>query len=72
MKKIRRDFTVTKNTQSERQEAQPDLWNVMLAKSYRISIVTGKKAAQDLADKLNIDPWYLDWERGHRNYSRQY
>jgi hypothetical protein len=70
MKKNRRDFTITKNSQSERVEKQPDLWNVILAKTECVTIVTGKAAAQALADKLNKDPWYLDWARGHKNYSR--
>ena len=66
MKKIRRDFTIVKNSQSERVAAQPDLWNVMLAKKERITTVTGKQTAQDLADKLNKDPWYLDWPKTPR------
>jgi len=69
MKKIRNDYRIKKNTQSERKAAQPDLWNVVLAGS-RISTVNGKLAAQKLADNLNKDPWYLDWEKDHRNCSR--
>jgi|TARA_R110000851_G_scaffold176007_1_gene322505 hypothetical protein len=58
MKPPRNDYTVRRNTQSHRQ-AQ-GLWDVVMARSVLITIAKSEEAAQDIADRLNIDPSALD------------
>lgn len=57
MKKPRNDFTVRPNTQLER--PQTDLWDIVVARQ-RFMTVVGQVRAQEIADELNKDPWFLD------------
>lgn len=57
MAKIRSDFKVRPNTQTER--TQENLWDVVVAREL-VTTVVGKEAAESVASKLNNDPWYMD------------
>lgn len=59
MKKRRNDFTVRPNRQPER--TQIDLWDVVVGRPAElITTVQGEAKAQEIADNLNRDPWFLD------------
>ena len=57
MKRPRTDYTVRPNQQTHR--LQEDLWDVVLAKTIQVTTAVGQEAAQELADRLNEDHWYL-------------
>jgi hypothetical protein len=57
LKKNRKDFVIRPNRQPERK--QTDLWDVTAGKVL-ITTVQGEAAAQEVADNLNRDPWFLD------------
>jgi hypothetical protein len=59
MAKVRNDYTIRKNRQHQRM--QEDLWDVI--GGGRIMITTqGKENAQEVANRLNKDPYALDFE----------
>lgn len=58
MKAPRSDFTVRPNRQNQR--SQLDLWDVILAHATLVTTTTNEQDAQDIADALNIDPYFLD------------
>lgn len=55
--KITNDFKVIENSQSQR--TQPDLWDVITGRQ-RVVTIQGKEKAQEIADRLNQDPYALD------------
>tara|TARA_R110000850_G_C9815170_1_gene451881 strand:+ start:147 stop:368 length:222 start_codon:yes stop_codon:yes gene_type:complete len=57
MKSLRNDYTIRPNTQSRR-EAQ-GLWDVVVAQSILVTVAKSEEAAQDIADRLNIDAFAL-------------
>jgi|AntRauMFilla1563_2_1112583.scaffolds.fasta_scaffold35135_3 glycosyltransferase A (GT-A) superfamily protein (DUF2064 family) len=68
MKAPRKDFTIRPNDQPQRRE-QINLWDVVIGKVELITTCRSELDAQQLADKLNIDPWYLS--RGDKLADRQ-
>jgi hypothetical protein len=64
----RNDYTIRANRQSERKTDVP-LWDVVVGKNIKITTCKGKEVAQVMADRLNIDPDYL--ERGQTLADRQ-
>lgn len=69
----RKDHTIRPNTQDER--SQTDLWDVWCAGEL-IATQVGEAAAQEMADRLNLDPFAMDRGQtrldlgGARNYPR--
>jgi|TARA_R110000868_G_scaffold391083_1_gene660981 hypothetical protein len=64
MAKVRNDYTVAE--QIDRQGRK--VYKVLIAKSEVISTCRTLEAAQEMANKLNIDPWALD--RGNTRAER--
>jgi len=57
MNKQRNDFTVRPNRQTDR--LQTDLWDVVVGRVELVTTAQSQALAQDLADRLNVDPWAL-------------
>jgi hypothetical protein len=64
----RNDYTIRANRQAERKTDVP-LWDVVVGKNIKVTTCKGKEVAQAMADRLNIDPDYL--ERGQTLADRQ-
>ena len=57
MKRVRNDFTIRKNQQTQR--TQKDLWDVIAGGSV-VTITHSEEKAQTIADALNKDPYAFD------------
>ena len=58
MKPPRNDFKIRPNRQTQR--LQKDLWDVISGGRYNVTTARSQEAAQDIADRLNMDPYALD------------
>jgi hypothetical protein len=58
MKPPRNDFKIRPNRQTQR--LQKDLWDVVCAGRDHITTARSQEAAQEIADRLNMDPYALD------------
>jgi len=58
MDQTRNDFTIRKNKQTQR--PQKDLWDVVCGGNILVTS-KGKEKAQDIAYRLNKNPYYLDF-----------
>jgi hypothetical protein len=63
----RNDYTIRPNNQSQRAN-YTELWDVIVGSNVQISTCKGQKAAQEMADQLNVDPSFL--ERGQTENDR--
>lgn len=65
MKFRHKDFKAVPNKQRDRK--QTDLWDVVSGGEVVITI-SGQAAAQEVVNKLNVDPWHLN--RGQTRFER--